>query len=150
MILDRIEHADRYASVHKRFADAFAWIRAADWEKLEDGRHEIDGDQLYAVVSRANGIGKEKSLLESHRKYIDIQYIFEGKELIGWSPLADCTRVSEPYDADKDMGFFFDRPDTWVHVPVGAFVVFYPDDAHATLGGEGLAAKVIMKIAVDE
>jgi len=150
MILDRMENADRYASIHSRFAKAFAWIRDAQWDQLEDGKHEIDGDQLFAVMSRDKGQGRENVQLESHRKYIDIQYIFDGTEWIGWRPIADCTRVSKPYDEEKDWGFFFDRPETWLEIPTGAFVIFYPEDAHATLAGDdSQVGKVIMKIALE-
>jgi YhcH/YjgK/YiaL family protein len=57
--------------------------------------------------------------------------------------------IAEPYDPQKDIAFFADRPDTWIHVPAGRFAIFFPEDAHAPLGGLGLLKKAVVKIALD-
>ena len=117
--------------------------------QLPDGRHEIDTDRLLAVVSRDQGRGREQSLLEAHRRYIDIQFVISGEDCIGWMPVSDCERVSSPYDAERDLELFFDRPATWLAVTPGTFVVFYPEDAHAPLATRGPVHKAVVKVAVD-
>lgn len=149
MIVDYLQNADRYSSLHAAFAGGFAFLRRADSAELPDGRHDIDGERLFAVISRIEGRGREKSLLEAHRRYIDIQFVIGGKDNIGWMPIADCQRVASPYDATKDFEFFFDRPATWLEVPAGAFGIFYPEDAHAPLATSGPIHKVVVKVAVD-
>ena len=149
MLIDYLQNADRYSRLHSRFAGGFAFLRRADVAQLPDGRHEIDGERLFAVVSRDQGRGREQSLLEAHRRYIDIQFVISGEDCIGWLPIADCSRVSSPYDAEKDLEFFFDRPTTWLAVTPGRFAVFYPEDAHAPLATRGPIHKAVVKVAVN-
>lgn len=149
MIVDYLRNADRYGPMQPGFARGFAFLRRTDLTQLPDGQHDIDGDHLFAIVSRTQGRGREQSLLEVHRRYIDIQFVISGSDCIGWMPTADCRRESEPYDADKDLGFFFDRPATWLEIPTGVFAIFYPEDAHAPLATQGSIHKVVIKVAVD-
>ena len=68
-----------------------------------------------------------------------------------WVICADMgRRVSSPYDAEKDVQFFFDRPATWLAVTRGLFAVFYPEDAHAPLATLGPIHKAVVKVAVEE
>jgi len=149
MLIDQLQNADRYSVLHPGFAGGFAFLRRADIAKLPDGRHEIDGERLFAIVSRTQGRGREQSLLEAHRRYIDVQFVIRGEDSIGWLPISDCQRVSSPYDADSDVELFFDRPATWLAVSPGTFAVFYPEDAHAPLATRGPVHKAVVKIAVD-
>jgi len=55
--------------------------------------------------------------------------------------------VSE-FDNEKDLRFFDDEPETWVSMPPNTFTIFFPQDAHAPLGGKGDLHKIIVKIAV--
>lgn len=146
MIVDRLEHADRYTAVHPGLAAGFTFLRRKDLRQLTNGRHEVDGERLFALVARDQGRGREKSLLESHHRYFDIQYVVEGMDSIGWMSTADCNRVSSPYDAERDVGFFFDRPETWLAIPAGSFAIFFPEDAHAPLATTGPIHKVVMKV----
>ena len=100
-------------------------------------------------MSRDQGRGREKSLLEAHRRYIDIQFVISGEDCIGWLPISDCERVSSPYDANRDLEFFFDQPATWLAVSPGNFAAFYPEDAHAPLAAQGPIHKVVVKVAVE-
>jgi biofilm protein TabA len=149
MFIDHLENAERYYSLHPGFADGFAFLQRDDLAELPDGRHDIDGQRVFAIVSRTHGRGQERSPLEIHRRYIDIQFVVGGEDCIGWLPAADCRRASTPYDEQKDMGFFFDRPKTWVAIRPGVFGVFYPEDAHAPLAASGPIHKVVVKVAVD-
>jgi biofilm protein TabA len=104
---------------------------------------------MYVLIDHKDGRGEEGARVEAHRRYIDIQYTIDGDELIGWMPLGRCTTPDGDFDATKDVGFFADRPMTWVSVPPGSFAIFFPHDAHAPLAGHGRLEKAIVKIAVD-
>lgn len=149
MILDRLENAQRYAIMHPLFSQAFTFLARTNVANLPNGRHDIVGDQLFAIIDRGMGRGREASLLEFHRKYIDIQFVIAGSDEIGWRPLVDCERVSTAYDSEKEVGFYFDRPDTWLAVPAGAFAIFYPEDAHAPLACTGAYHKAVVKVGCD-
>jgi YhcH/YjgK/YiaL family protein len=157
MILDRLQTADRYTSLHPAFARAFAYLRDANWTQLTSaaqgaehpgGRHPIDGDRMYVSIDCVDGRGREGARLEAHRRYIDIQFTIDGDEEIGWKSLGDCALTSVAYDEAKDVTFFRDRPDSWLSLPAGRFAIFFPDDAHAPLAGRGTLKKAIVKIAV--
>ena len=149
MILDVLENAQRYDSLHPRLAPAFDFLRRGDLAALPAGRHEVHGDRLYAVVVREEGRGREGAKLEVHRKYIDVQFSVEGTDLIGWKNISACAGPGDGYDDEKDIEFFSDAPDAWIATPPGTFAIFFPDDAHAPLGAEGPLHKVVMKVAVD-
>jgi len=149
MILDTLGCADRYAALHRRFGRAFHFLATTDLEALPTGRTDIDGDDLFVILDRKDGRGREAARLEAHRRYIDIQYTLHGEEEIGWTPLAACSAAAGPFDAAKDILFFDDAPSCWLSVPRGSFAIFFPDDAHAPLAGAGPLTKAIVKVAVE-
>jgi biofilm protein TabA len=148
MVLDSLAQAHRYTSLHPAFARAFDFLTSTNLRSLEQGRHALDGDRLYVLLDHKDGRGREGARLEAHRRYIDIQLTIEGSEEIGWRPTAECHQPSGEFDETKDIGFFDDRPTTWLAVRPGRFAIFFPDDAHAPLAGRGLLKKAIVKIVV--
>ena len=147
MILDTLDNAARYDSLHSRFKPAFDWLRSRRLEDLPNGRQEIEGDHLFALVMRENGRGQAVAKYETHRKYIDIQYIVTGFDLMGWAHLVPDLK-STGYDAAKDCEFYEAKPTLWVPVPAGTFTIFFPEDAHAPMAGTDPMLKVVVKVGV--
>lgn len=150
MILDRLENADLYAGLHKRFAAAFQFLRSGRAATLADGEHELDGRKLYVILASAPGRGRAGAKLEAHRKYIDIQYVVRGADEMGLKPAAECRDVELPYEASRDVSLFRDQPTNWVVVPAGSFTIFYPDDGHAPLGASQEVKKAVVKVQIDD
>ncbi len=148
MIIDRLEYADRYIALHPLFGAAFRFLREMDPYELTDGKHLIQGDELFAIVERTNGRGRAESRVEHHRRYIDIQYVVSGNEQMGWLPIGNCQEASEAFDPKRDIGFYNDKPETWLNVVPGCFTIFFPEDGHAPLSGTGPVHKVVLKIAM--
>ena len=148
MVLDVLAQSARYARLHPAFKRAFAFLQVTDVATLAPGRHEIDGEAIYLSIDHVDGRGREGARLESHREHIDIQLTIAGDEQIGWRPLAACENPDGAFDTSRDVGFYRDRPDTWLAVPPGTFAIFFPDDAHAPLAGSGPLRKAIVKIRV--
>jgi biofilm protein TabA len=148
MILDTLAHADRYASTHKGFDVAFAFLRNSDLTALPTGRNELLGDWVYVMVIEGEGKGKDGAKLEAHRKYVDIQYMVSGTDAMGWKPIAACAQPESEFNEAKDCVLFTDPVDTWVDVAPGQFAIFFPEDAHAPMAGEGAMRKIVVKIAV--
>ncbi|MCA9128580.1 MAG: YhcH/YjgK/YiaL family protein [Planctomycetales bacterium] len=123
----------------------FEFLQRQGLASLEDGRHDIDGDDLFAIVAREHGRGQAASPLEYHRKFVDIQYVIAGVDLIGWLPTNCCQRKRGEFDEGKDLGFFHDRPATWLNIQPGTFAVFFPEDAHAPLASNVPIHKVVVK-----
>ena len=149
MILARLEDARRYEPLHPLFAKGLEFLRSPDLKELPDGKHEIDGERLFAVIWRGLGKGQADAVLEWHRQYIDIQYVISGIDQIGWLATRLCRREKQAYDAEADLQFFSDRPATWITVNGGTFTILYPEDAHAPLATTGPIHKVVLKIACE-
>jgi len=148
MIFDTLANADRYAVLHSLFPRAFEFLRNTDLMALAPGRYPIEGESLFAIIESTNGRRREEAKLECHRKYIDIQFVLEGTDEMGWKSLCDCQQPVADYKPEKDIRFFRDTPASWVATPPGAFCIFFPQDAHAPLVSNGEIRKVILKIAV--
>lgn len=149
MIVDRLANAKNYCGMHPGFEKAFAFLRRSDLADLPEGRHEIDGDRLFCLISNGPGRTRAEAKLEAHRKYIDIQYVMAGTDEMGWRPTATCVVSDMPYDPAKDIEFFKDAPEAWTPVPAGSFAIFFPSDAHAPLVSTGRIHKAVLKIAVE-
>jgi biofilm protein TabA len=113
-----------------RWKEAFRFLRENDLENLDPGRYDIDGDNLYATVSEYMTKDPDSANFEAHRKYIDIQYVVKGNEVIGLAPLNAAKKIITPYDPSRDIEFAdCENPDYMVATPRN-FFVFFPDDMH--------------------
>ncbi|MFO1452147.1 MAG: YhcH/YjgK/YiaL family protein [Opitutaceae bacterium] len=151
MILDTLAQSSRYHALSPRFEKAFAYLRTVT-EQTPPGRYEIDGDDLYAFVQQHSTKPVAERQYESHRKYIDIQFMLRGREIMVWAPLALMTTVTMPFDVAKDAALYALIPDgVSVEVRAGQFAIFYPEDAHIPSCAWGQPAevlKVVVKVRV--
>jgi len=147
MILDVLEKVNSYSTLHKGFSKAFEFLLRPDLKELPEGKYEIDGERVYAMVSKESGRNREDALLETHEKYIDIQLVLAGTDTMGWKSKSLCKKPSTAYDQEEDIQYFADEPDTWIATKSGAFVIFFPEDAHMPLISSGQLHKVVVKIA---
>ncbi|HEV7225868.1 MAG TPA: YhcH/YjgK/YiaL family protein [Pirellulales bacterium] len=149
MILDRLANWERYVKMHPGFKPAFDFLRRPESANLPSGKHSLDGERLYVMIVRETARGRQRAKLESHRKYIDIQFTVAGAEEIGWKPTPECSAIESPYEAEKDLALFGDIPESWFGVKPLSFAMFFPEDAHAPLAGQGELHKAVMKVAVN-
>lgn len=150
MILDNLNSAAKYASLHPLFAKAFDYISKTDLAALEVGKFDIDGENLRGIVSDKNGTTAEDSIakFECHNAHIDIQVCIRGKETIGWKPRGTCNSPKGDYNPEKDVLFFNDAPDMFFGLTDNQFVIFYPEDVHAPMIGEGQIKKLVIKVKI--
>jgi len=132
---------------------AVAWLASGAWKTLEDGKTVIDGDRIYALVSRYDSREERAGRFESHRKYIDIQMLIEGAEWIFVQPTVELP-VSVEYDGQKDIDFrsgAIAGSHALLMTPSLAAVLF-PEDAHmpciAIDGKSSPIHKLVLKVAV--
>ena len=148
MILDALNSMSQYRCLDGNFGVALDFAGRSDLRDLPLGRHDIHGQEVYALVMKEQGRPREGARLEAHRRYADIQIVLSGTEEMGWKPGSSCKTPTGGYDADKDVQFFEDEPDTWFSVQPGQFVVFFPEDPHLPMVSKGELHKVVIKVAV--
>ena len=148
MIIDTIDNASRYDCVHPLFEKAFDYITSLNLATIEDGKYEIQGDNLRAIVSNKKGMTEAESSakFECHDKHIDIQFCISGVEKIGWKPRAACSSQKGEYNPEKDVLFYNDAPDMYFELRNGQFAIFYPEDVHAPMIGDGMIKKLVIKV----
>lgn len=151
MIAVRLEDAARQAPRGGGLQKAFEFLRRPDLAGLPDGRYELDGERVFALVQRYATLEAAEPRFEAHRKFIDVQYLAAGAEVIGWAPL-ETVAVAEPYDEITDVLFGRARGGwTPVRLEAGMLAVLWPADAHAprlAAGTPGQVTKVVVKVAV--
>jgi biofilm protein TabA len=150
MIVDNVSAASKYTSLHPLFAKAFAYIASVDLAALEVGKFDIDGENLRGIVSDKNGVLPEESTakFECHNAHIDIQVCIHGRERIGWKPRSTCIAPRGEYNAEKDVLFYDDKPDMFFGLTDNQFAIFYPEDVHAPMIGEGMIKKLVIKVKI--
>ena len=128
MILDSIKNSDIYCVGNQGLKKGFEFIEEFIKNPKEPGKYEIDGDKVYAMVQEYQTKAPDKA--EAHRKYIDIQYVAEGMELIKYENIEKLIPATE-YDSEKDFLLYECRSDmTELILKKGDFAVFYPEDGH--------------------
>jgi YhcH/YjgK/YiaL family protein len=147
VILDSLEHAALYGGLHRAFPKAFAWLASHD-PATADGRYEIDGPGLVAIVSRYRTAPAEEKKWETHRIHGDIQFMVEGSELIGYAK-RDLLTVRTPYNPEKDAEFY--EPPAGIpsrlRLDAGSFAVFLPQDGHQP-GVQVAAPEAVHKVVI--
>ena len=116
-----------------------------------DGRYDVDGDDLFFLIQRYTTKPGEGGKLEAHEKYIDVQYVVSGEEMIGYAP-AGLLEVDTLYNKEIDAAFYKSNDKmTRLNLESGMFAVFYPEDAHmpcCQLDGPAEVHKIVVKIRV--
>ena len=149
MIIDTVKNASKYYSLHPLFAKAFEFISQTDLANAESGKSDI-AEGLKAIISNAPGKTKEASIakFECHNKNIDIQFCIKGVETIGWKPRESCQKPNGEYNDEKDVAFFSDAPDMYFQLTDGQFAIFFPEDVHAPMIGDGEIKKLVIKVKI--
>lgn len=147
MIIDRIEEQERYYALHPDMELAFAFLaEAAD---LEPGRYELENG-LFASLYEEDTVQLETKKLESHKKYIDLQYCISGGERMAWAHIQELNPVSEDVECDN---YFYEGKSTAVSIRPGMFYIMFPSDGHKAGAHNEFPKhyrKVVVKIPVKE
>ncbi len=147
MIIDTLKHAACYHHLSMDIKMGLDYLAQADITEMEPGRYDIKGDDLYVMIQDCQPKSPENGVWEAHRKYIDIQYVAVGPEMMGYAPI-EGLEVTRPYVEEKDC-FFLDGKGDFFTVQAGMFAVFFPHDAHMPglrAAVEGDIRKAVVKV----
>jgi YhcH/YjgK/YiaL family protein len=150
MIIDKIENSHLYINLGERIQKSFSYIKQTELKKLQPGRYDIDGDDIFALISTYQTKPESEGKLEAHKKYIDVQYVFEGEELMGYAPLGN-QEILESYKEENDI-IFYTGEKVFIKVTEGMFAIFFPDDVHMpgiSVNKNSPAKKLVIKVRTD-
>lgn len=151
MIVDKLENANQYAGLSEKIERAFEILSDKSLAEKEDGRYEVDGDNLFYIVQRYQTKTIDKARFEAHEKYIDIHLVTNGTELIGHT-LLDELEIEKPYDELNDI-ILYKAPDdiNTVKLCKGTFCVLFPQDKHmprCCVKKPGEVCKIVVKVRI--
>ncbi len=160
MIADSIKNKNLYDGILPGLAMALKYVEAMKAAGFSEQTVELDGRQVYAMHQAYVTESAEGRQYEAHRRYIDVQYIVEGEEVIQAAELS-CLESRSSYDAEKDVQWFMPGSGkgsgkdsgaiNMIHLKAGQFAVFFPQDAHMpklATRSPGPVKKIVVKVAV--
>ena len=127
----------------------YKYLKDNDLKETSLGRHFF-GDHIYANVEEYITKERNEGRYESHRKYIDIQYIISGKEKIIVNNIKDL-ELEKRYDPLTDICFYYGNKEGKEHIlKENDFMILYPEDGHmpciSTEEGAQKVRKIVFKI----
>jgi YhcH/YjgK/YiaL family protein len=147
--INKREFAVAYFKNKERWDKAFAFLKINDLKTLEVKRHDIDGDNLYAMVSEYISRNEEDVKFEAHRKYADIQCVISGIEQISVADVSKKAEVLTPYDETRDLEFMTVSESFHYIATPDKFFLFFPCDLHrpgVKAGDNSQVKKVVVKV----
>lgn len=148
MIIDSIENDRRYAGLSDKIAKAFEFIRTHDLVSMPCGRYAIDHEDIFAMVQEYETKMPHEGNVEGHYRYIDIQYVIQGGELMGVTQLKN----QQPIEINREADYAFYSCNSTLHpVEAGMFAIFFPNDLHMPcirLNDVSKVKKVVIKVGI--
>jgi len=115
------------------------------FEKVDLDENNFGLEQVY------NSKNRENCFFESHRQYIDVQFILEGEEIIEVNN-SDKLTISMEYDNDMDLTKYKSTQNSSIiKLKKGDVAIFYPQDAHmpcVQLNNTIKVVKTVVKVTV--
>ena len=150
--INRKEFAIAYFKNKERWDKAFEFLKNSDLTTLAPKRYNIDGDNLYATISEYQSKNETDVKFETHKKYIDIQYVISGTELMSLAPMADKKDVTTPYDGNRDIEYMTVSKFSGYPATSANFFLFFPSDIHrpsVKVAESVPVRKVVIKVKID-
>ena len=126
------------------FGRALEIITKTDFSKLNDWTFSIESDDFFYILltyKTKNNIDETRA--ESHKKYIDLQYVIYGEELLGYSSLSNPELSNIDYNAEKDISFYNSvSNESFLILKKDMFAVLFPNEIHRS----GLINKEIRSV----
>ncbi|NQU87761.1 MAG: YhcH/YjgK/YiaL family protein [Mariniphaga sp.] len=143
--------AIQYFKNSRHWDQAINFLKSSDLENMPVGRQELEREHLFVIVDEYTSKDKSETRYESHRKYLDIQYVISGKEIMGLTT-AEKVKITDPYFDGNDIIFYEYEGGDYILASPSNFLVFFPEDIHrptiAVEEGEPVK-KIVVKILME-
>lgn len=140
-----------YRSHRHLWEMVFKFLSENVLDSLDMGRYTLAGDSLFALIDEYATEDVSKRKYEAHRKYIDLQYVFSGQEMIGIAG-SENQEIIEPFDDVADIAFYRISDGTYRLADEKVFFIFFPTDAHQPCVSANQSThvkKIVFKILSD-
>ncbi len=128
MVIDKLKNSKLYENLGERIGKALNYLKETDFSKIENGKYEIEGNDIFAMVNEYNTKDATEGKLESHRNYLDVQYVAKGAEQIGYIPFNE-QKPEIDYNIENDVTFYSGEK-SFTKLEEGMFAIFFPTDIH--------------------
>ena len=155
MIYGHIGSAETEGAYTEKIRKAIQILRETDVTEMHHGKYPLDGDNLILQINEVTTGPKEEKRPEVHGKYIDVQYMVRGQELIGFYPDCGHGEVLEDLLEENDVLFYKEREDVnelMLPMTDGCYAIFFPEDVHrpcCQMGSPEAIKKIVLKVKVD-
>lgn len=128
---------------------ALAFLKETDLKNTAPGRVDIDGDDIYALVQEIETKEVCDKRPESHKDYLDIQYIVCGEEKMGYANFVGDYEAVD-FNTANDIYFYKEAAnENFVICRDGDFCIFFPWDIHrpgCCITAPAPVKKVVVKV----
>ncbi|NDL65086.1 YhcH/YjgK/YiaL family protein [Acerihabitans arboris] len=149
MITGNIHHLELVPYLPAKLREAIEYVKQHITAETPLGKHDIEGNQVFVLISNDSTEPVEKRRAEFHAKYLDIQIVLNGEEGMTFSNLP-AGKTDTDWLADKDIAFLgAGAQEKQFVMQAGDFVVYYPGEVHKPLCAVGAPAhvrKAVVKI----
>ena len=151
MIVDSIENIGKYQFLPASLKKALELLKDKKVLEAPEGKCIVDGDNIFYIVLHYDTKPIDQCKIETHKNYIDVQFVVSGEEMIGYYPAMDL-QETEKYNPEKDVEFY-KTPQNLIKVNLtkGMFGIFWPHDGHmpcAQMNEKSNVHKIVFKVRV--
>ena len=144
---------EQASAYHPVIRQALAFLAQNDFQDFAPGKIELIPNKLFCLLQEMESVPFEEARPESHRQFIDIQYLISGHERMGVSCVeSGLHTVVDDRTPQQDIMFWqVEEEETQVTLTPGMFAIFFPQDIHRPCchplnGGVNHLRKAVMKI----
>jgi biofilm protein TabA len=133
--------------------NGLTYLKNTDFSVKAPGRYEIDGTAMFALVQEYHTKPKSEKKAESHTRYMDVQYVHSGSEIVGFAPAGAAAEILEDLTESKDMITYKSVSyETDCLLTSGMYAILFPGEIHrpqCSSGADMQVCKVVLKVAMD-
>jgi len=149
--MNQKEFERQYSLNQNDWDKAFQFIRENDLSKLAPGKYPLTDNGAYVMVQDSYLDPSKQGRFENHKKFIDLQYVFDGKAILYYCPMSDVVERSTEYSDAKDVEFFnLSKTCQAISMDSSQYIILFPGDAHMpdrpAPGSSNHIKKIVVKI----
>lgn len=139
-----------YYGISTHLDTAIELIQEADFTELDNGRNDVDGDDVYINRFSYDTVDEKDAFFEAHKHYIDVHVVLSGEEKIGISDRSILESLG--YDEDSDSYELVGECEQYVKLKPGKILICFPRDAHKVKiinNGANKVDKAVIKVKIN-